>query len=622
MNKPQLAALNHTAISPSRRLSRDSVHLAGDLLPLIDFVSVLLSAWFAVLLYEVWFGATAVAAALGDSAARAALAAAVLAPLILCERAYVSLASSGRIAALVRCYCVRFLMFAAVAIGIGIAGRSLAGLPAPWIALWFSGCLAATALTRVLLVGSLQRLQRRGLLRESVAIVGSGAATDRLVRRLQRHHGSTVEIAGVFSDRSDAAAKRAGTSIADLIELGSRHKLDWILLALPASRSDQHQAIAYRLRALAVPVGLCPSPELSAPASVQFRCIGDDLPVRLLAERLRHPQERYREALELILPRWVLLLLGLPLSLLRRLTRPAIAPSKMICTLDDYDLDGFTKVAAGFGQQRYGYVVTPNADHLVRLHHEPSFRALYADAAYVLLDSRFISHLLRFTKKLQLPVCTGSDLTAKLFGEIVQPADRLVLIGGSSEQADFLVKRYGLQQLMHWNPPMGFIHDAEALETSLRFVEANSPFRYCLLALGAPQQEVFAQQLQRRGIARGMALCIGASINFLTGEERRAPRWMQRSGFEWLFRLLLSPGRMAHRYLVRGPQVFGLLRRTEIRLRAASADPRTAAVDGRGYETVVASAPLPEPRSRLPLPRASRSPRRQRATIQARNTLP
>jgi exopolysaccharide biosynthesis WecB/TagA/CpsF family protein len=82
------------------------------------------------------------------------------------------------------------------------------------------------------------------------------------------------------------------------------------------------------------------------------------------------------------------------------------------------------------------------------------------------------------------------------------------------------------------------------------------------LAVGSPQQEVLAQRLQSRGVARGLALCVGASIDFMTGVERRAPLWMQRSGFEWLYRLSQNPTRLAKRYLVRGPRIFWLLRKT------------------------------------------------------------
>jgi N-acetylglucosaminyldiphosphoundecaprenol N-acetyl-beta-D-mannosaminyltransferase len=114
---------------------------------------------------------------------------------------------------------------------------------------------------------------------------------------------------------------------------------------------------------------------------------------------------------------------------------------------------------------------------------------------------------------------------------------------------------------------MGFIESPQALEECLRFVEDGSPFRFCFLAVGSPQQERVAELLQRRGKARGLALCVGASINFLTGVERRAPRWMQHAGLEWLYRLLRDPRRLASRYLVRGPRIFLHLRRARVVLR-------------------------------------------------------
>jgi exopolysaccharide biosynthesis WecB/TagA/CpsF family protein len=133
------------------------------------------------------------------------------------------------------------------------------------------------------------------------------------------------------------------------------------------------------------------------------------------------------------------------------------------------------------------------------------------------------------------------------------------------------VQIYGLQDLQQYIPPMGFIRDPQAVEQTLKFVEAHSPFRFCFLAVGSPQQEMLGQELKRRGNARGLALCIGASINFLTGAEQRAPAWMQRLNLEWLYRLLQDPGRMTRRYLVRGPRIFYLLPRLRIELRRTRA---------------------------------------------------
>jgi exopolysaccharide biosynthesis WecB/TagA/CpsF family protein len=252
------------------------------------------------------------------------------------------------------------------------------------------------------------------------------------------------------------------------------------------------------------------------------------------------------------------------------------------CVLDDYDVEGFVRVAADFGGDKFGYVVTPNVDHLIRYHDDPSFRALYADASYVLLDSRFLSHLFRFIKNRQISVCTGSDLTARLFEGVIDSNDEIVLIGGSEAQAKMLAQRYRLNCLQHHNPPMNFISNPVEVERCVQFVEANSPFRFCFLAVGAPQQELLAQLLKSRDSAKGLALCIGASINFLTGLETRAPQWVQKIGFEWLFRLLSNPRRLAKRYLLRGPRIFSLLWATQVLVRKRE----SGVAGGTGIEPV------------------------------------
>lgn len=239
----------------------------------------------------------------------------------------------------------------------------------------------------------------------------------------------------------------------------------------------------------------------------------------------------------------------------------------IVLELDNQDLEQFVHTAGQFGSERYGYVVTPNVDHLIRYYDEPSFRAMYADAEFVLSDSRFLSYLLAVTKGLRIPVCTGSDLTAQLIGSVAQAEDRLVLVGGSAEQAATLARKFGLANLQHINPPMGFINDPAAVESVLEFIEQQSPFRFCLLAIGCPRQEIIAQRLKQRGVARGLALCIGASIDFLTGREHRAPLVLQKLGVEWIYRLLQSPRRLGGRYLVRGPRVFNVLRHVQIRLK-------------------------------------------------------
>ena len=240
---------------------------------------------------------------------------------------------------------------------------------------------------------------------------------------------------------------------------------------------------------------------------------------------------------------------------------------RVVHEIDDFDVSSFVSVASHFGHDFYGYVVTPNVDHLIRYHEDASFRKLYESASFVLLDSRFVSHLFRIFKGMRLPVCTGSDLSAALLADVANSSDRVIFVGGSAEQAGYLAGTYQLTNVRHFNPPMGFIADPASVEECLRFIEAESPFRFCFLALGSPQQERIANALRQRGVARGLALCVGASLNFLSGAEIRAPRWLQSLGLEWAFRLLQNPRRMASRYLLRGPRILLHIRCARIVLR-------------------------------------------------------
>ena len=71
------------------------------------------------------------------------------------------------------------------------------------------------------------------------------------------------------------------------------------------------------------------------------------------------------------------------------------------------------------------------------------------------------------------------------------------------------------------------------------------------VALGSPKQEWLIGQL-RGYLPRAWWLGIGISFSFLSGQVKRAPQWMQRSGLEWLHRLSQEPRRLAKRYLVHG----------------------------------------------------------------------
>jgi exopolysaccharide biosynthesis WecB/TagA/CpsF family protein len=182
---------------------------------------------------------------------------------------------------------------------------------------------------------------------------------------------------------------------------------------------------------------------------------------------------------------------------------------------------------------------------------------LYERAWRVFCDSRVLSRL-AWLNGVRLPVITGSDLTARLIARAGEQRLKIALIGPTAAACAALGTRYpGLNVEVH-TPPMGFVNSEDEVQKCIDFVvRIQAPLIF--LAVGAPQQEILARRIADHPQVRGVGLCIGASIDFLTGKQSRAPVWVQRAGFEWLHRLLSDPRRLAWRYLVECPRIFYLM---------------------------------------------------------------
>jgi exopolysaccharide biosynthesis WecB/TagA/CpsF family protein len=225
------------------------------------------------------------------------------------------------------------------------------------------------------------------------------------------------------------------------------------------------------------------------------------------------------------------------------------------------------------------YVVTPNVDHINRVFLDhPDLLPIYHAARLCLCDSRILAKMARWIS-IDMHVVPGSSLVAALFERYIERDDPMTIIGGTEEMVRLLRTKFGMTQIHHYNPPMGFLNDAIEVEKCVDFV-AEHAGRFVFLAVGSPQQEILASRIARSGKAVNVGLCVGASLNLLVGIEQRAPLWMQERGLEWLHRLIENPRRMWHRYLVRGPRIFSIFFQHEL-LGAMRRRRTAAAIAGR-----------------------------------------
>lgn len=226
-------------------------------------------------------------------------------------------------------------------------------------------------------------------------------------------------------------------------------------------------------------------------------------------------------------------------------------------TVDLVDLAGAVARILGWcGEDRGGacrVVVTPNVNHVVLLERHEGLRDAYRHAALITVDGAPLVWSAALLGVALPGRVAGSDLVPALFAAARErgPVTAYLLGAGpgvAERAAANIIARYpGVEVVGTYSPPFGFERDPGETAAILARVEAVRP-DLLVIGLGAPKQEVWANE-HRAAIAAKVALCVGATIDFLADAQPRAPVWMQRCGLEWAFRVGREPRRLATRYL-------------------------------------------------------------------------
>jgi N-acetylglucosaminyldiphosphoundecaprenol N-acetyl-beta-D-mannosaminyltransferase len=128
--------------------------------------------------------------------------------------------------------------------------------------------------------------------------------------------------------------------------------------------------------------------------------------------------------------------------------------------------------------------------------------------------------------------------------------------------ADRLRTRYpGLIVAGAYAPPFRALSSEEDAEI-VRLINAAAP-DIVWIGLGMPKQELWAAGHQDH-LTAPVLMAVGAAFDFHAGTVRQAPRWMQRSGLEWLFRLVQEPRRLWRRYVLGNARFVWLLARSSL----------------------------------------------------------
>jgi N-acetylglucosaminyldiphosphoundecaprenol N-acetyl-beta-D-mannosaminyltransferase len=211
------------------------------------------------------------------------------------------------------------------------------------------------------------------------------------------------------------------------------------------------------------------------------------------------------------------------------------------------------RIFADLASGRGGWLVTANVDIARLLATEPAYAATCRFATLTVADGMPLLWAARLQATPLPDRVAGSDLVWLIAERAAREARSLYLLGGNPGAAEGAAERFRARapglRIAGISSPHVASEPRERELSDLRAELVRTGPDVVYVALGSPKTERLIAALRPHFPATWF-IGVGISLSFAAGEVRRAPRWMQRTGLEWLHRLAQEPGRLARRYLV------------------------------------------------------------------------
>jgi N-acetylglucosaminyldiphosphoundecaprenol N-acetyl-beta-D-mannosaminyltransferase len=223
------------------------------------------------------------------------------------------------------------------------------------------------------------------------------------------------------------------------------------------------------------------------------------------------------------------------------------------------------KSATGFIQKaiedgRKEYVCVRDAHGVVRCQDDPELRSIHNRAFLVTPDGMPLVWALKRAGHLESDRVYGPDLMLSVFEAGTSKGIRHFLYGATAEtlqqlQARLLARFPEAEIAGSYAPPFHKLSPQEEADIADRLNRSGADIIW--VGLSSPKQELWMARMRDR-LGASMLIGVGAAFDFHAGLKRQAPRFIQRSGFEWAFRLLCEPRRLWRRYALVVPAFISL----------------------------------------------------------------
>lgn len=213
-------------------------------------------------------------------------------------------------------------------------------------------------------------------------------------------------------------------------------------------------------------------------------------------------------------------------------------------------------------EKRKSYIVAINVDVVMKIEQDAYLKKITDEADMVLVDGKPLVWIAKWHKRPVKAKISGSDLVPLLCETAAEKGYTIFILGGKDGIADQAKAKLekdmaGIRIVGTYAPPFGFEKDAEELEKINRMITEVHP-DLLIACFGCPKQEKWIYENYQKYDAT-VSVCAGATVDFLAGNVKRAPKWMSDHGLEWFYRFTQEPQRLFKRYFVDDMKILKLI---------------------------------------------------------------
>ncbi len=205
------------------------------------------------------------------------------------------------------------------------------------------------------------------------------------------------------------------------------------------------------------------------------------------------------------------------------------------------------KIADFLAQDKQFFVTTPNPEIILYAHKNPAYREILNKADFSLPDGIGLVFASKIIHEPLNERISGTDMVPEIAKLAREKKLKIAVLGGldqeTLEKAAAVMRGWGNEVVFanygvpkeHWKNPA--FH-----EKIINGINASGT-QIVLAGFGHPKQEEWINKYQGAMPSVKLFIGIGGALDFIAGARKRAPAWMQKTGLEWLWRLIQEPRR-------------------------------------------------------------------------------